>query len=153
MAFQMDPQIRPKNGKIGFGRGSGWRLDFGSFPGASQDRPMWLKYNKYHIQVVFDRSLKVYFGSPFVLHFGSLWVPFGRFRGLREGIKKRLKNGPRKLAYIVQKWLPNGLAGSRVLASLEGPVGHLDPEVPHKEPQGSKIVQNLPKNINIRVQF
>ena len=45
------PQNRPKNGKIGFGRGSGWRLDFGGFPGASQDRPMWLKYNKYHIQL------------------------------------------------------------------------------------------------------
>ena len=40
------------------------------------------------------RPWTIFFSSW--LHFGFLWAPFGGFCGFREGIKKRLKNGPRK---------------------------------------------------------
>ena len=144
----MDPQIRLKCRKIGFGRGSGFGPDFGCLPGAPLDRPMWLPYSKYHIQLTSGRSPKSAILEPFRPPF---WSPFGlllRILRFQKVSKKMLKNRTPKIPKMVSKWLPKGLALLAEIGFLGGPVEHWGPEVPHKGEKGSKITKKCPKRPN-----
>ena len=141
----MDPQIRKKCRKIGFGRGSGFGPDFGCLPGAPLDRPLWLPCSKYHIQLTSGRSPKSAILEPFRPPF---WSPFGlvlRILGFRKVSNKILKNRTANIPKLGPKWLPKGFPVFTLLGSLGGLVDHLGPEAPHIGPKGSKMTKKVPK--------